>query len=135
MITSVKPDVSINVPAPVSESVPVCQHVHIPGQLTTTYHSSPNSLQLDLRWIVIPNLHDGLPRPLTHNRTNISDISNLPNTLGRFSQIPNILTRLRFKQSDPPVIPTSDEEVLVELESGHGRIVGGDALEDGVGFE
>ena len=96
---------------------------------------SPSSLQLDLRWIVAPNLHNRLPRPLTHNRTNIPHIPNLPNALGRFGQIPNILPRLRLKQPDSSVVSARHEEVLVELESGHGRIVSGDALEDGVGFE
>jgi len=84
---------------------------------------------------VTPNLHDGLPRPLTHDRTNIPDIPNLPNALRRLGQIPNIPARLRLEQPDPPVVPTSDEEVLVELESGHGRIVSSDALKDGVSLE
>ena len=77
--------------------------------------SSYSRLKFDLRWVVTPNLHNGLPRPLTHNCTNIPDISDLPNTLRRFSQISNILSRLRLEQPDPPVVPTSHEEVLVEL--------------------
>jgi len=82
-----------------------------------------------------PDLHNHLPRPLTHNRTNVPHIPNLPNALGRLSQIPNILSRPCLKQPHPPVVPARHEEVLVELESGHGRIVSGDALENGVGFE
>lgn len=82
-----------------------------------------------------PNLYDSFPRLLTHNRTSVSDISDLPNALGWLSQIPNILPRLGLEQPDPAVVPTSYEEVLVELERGHGRVVGGYPLEDGVGFE
>ena len=107
----------------------------MPGYLEKRTRTSPSSLQSNLWWIVTPNLHDGLPRPLTHDRTNIPDIPNLPNALGRFSQIPNIPARLRLEQPDPPIVPTSDEEVIVELESGHGGIVSGDALKDGVCFK
>ena len=82
-----------------------------------------------------PNFHDRLPRPLTHNRTDISHISNLPNTLSWFSQIPNILPCLRLEQPNLSVIATRHEKALVELESSHGRVVGGYALEDRVGFE
>ena len=98
-------------------------------------HSLPGSLQLDLWRIMAQNLHNRLPRPLTHNRTNVPRIPNLPNTLRRFRQISNISPRLRLKQPDPPVVPACHEEVLVELEGSHRRIVGGDALEDRVGFE
>ena len=82
-----------------------------------------------------PNLHNHLPRPLTHNRTNVPHIPNLPNALGRLSQIPNILPRPRLKQPHSLVVLARDEEVLVELESVHERIVSGDTLEDGIGFE
>jgi len=82
-----------------------------------------------------PNLHNRLPRPLAHNRTNVSHIPNLPDALCRLSQIPNVLPRLRLKQPNPPVVPARHEEVFVELEGGDGRIVSGDTLEDRVGFE
>ena len=98
-------------------------------------HSLPSSLQLDLWRIMTQNLHDRLPRPLTHNRTNVPRIPNLPNTLGRLRQISNVSPRLRLKQPDPPVVPARHEEVLVELEGGYRRVVGGYALEDRVGFE
>jgi len=40
---------------------------------------------LGLFRFITPNLHDSLPRSLTHNRTRILPIYNLPNALARFS--------------------------------------------------
>ena len=96
---------------------------------------SPNPLRLDLWWIVTPNLHDRLPRSPTHDHTDVTHVSNLPNALGGLGQIPDVLPRLGVKQPDPAVVATGDEEVLIELEGGDGGIVSGDALEDRESFE
>ena len=76
-------------------------HPHVSGSGIQNMHTytdpSPDSLQLDPRWIVTPNFHHRLPRPLTHDRTNVSHIPNLPNAFGRLGQIPNVFPRLRLK--------------------------------------
>jgi hypothetical protein len=70
------------------------------------YNSPPISYLL--RWLETPYLHHSLPRPLTHNRTRILPIHDLPHALAGLGQLSYIIPGLSLEQPDTPVIPTSD---------------------------
>ena len=73
--------------------------------------------------LIAPNLHDSLPCSLTHNRTRILPIYDLPNALTRFSQLPHIIARLGLEQPHSAVVTACDEETPVELERSDRRVV------------
>jgi hypothetical protein len=86
-------------------------------------------LHLSLFRLITPNLHDSLPRPLTHNRTRILPIYNLPNALARFSQFPHIITSLGLEKPNSTVITACNEETSVELQGCDRGIVRSYSLE------
>ena len=72
-----------------------------------------------------PNLHTSLPRPPTHNSTNIPPITNFPNRITTLRQLSHIIPRLSLKQPHPTIVPSRHHEPRIELERGHRGFVGG----------
>ena len=131
-----EPDAEINSPAPALEGIAVHhRYTHMPNHPKTRPSISKGHMLSPARPLADRDSHHRLPRPPTHTRTKAPHVPDLTNALRQLSQNRHVPPCFRLKQPDPAVVPARDEEVLVELEGGHARVVSGDALQDGIGFE
>ena len=70
-----------------------------------------------------PNLNNGLPRPTAGNGALSIAERDLPNRFSMRRQITYVVASGCIEKLDPPVITTCHNEMLVELQSGDGRVV------------
>lgn len=79
------------------------------------------------RRAVAPDLHDRLPRALAQNRALVVLERDLPHRLCGFGQVAHEIASRSVVQPHPPVRTTRDNEILVELQRRHRRVMRSDA--------